>query len=182
MSRHWPPGARIFGLYPLSYPGKLWHRLPIHTSANTPDALDINLFLKNGLDLLFVCDMREGSRRVFVAALAISDSLKNSARRALWISLTNRFRPLGLGGKRFPFLFAFKLLSDIQRRHFKMTQELTLALAALQGVMKDHGILDFEREYRGKIEEMRRGKLGQEIGQDMQVFDQRLRDLEKQLQ
>jgi len=69
----------------------------------------------------------------------------------------------------------------MQRQQFHAIQELVLGIVALQRVMEDQGYPNFQKEYRAKIQDLRRGELGQKIAQDVAAFEQTLRQAKTDL-
>jgi len=62
-------------------------------------------------------------------------------------------------------------LCEVQRQMFFMTQELTLGIVALQRMMEEKSP-GFEKACHAKIQDLRRGELGQKLAQDKAAFEQ----------
>lgn len=62
-------------------------------------------------------------------------------------------------------------LCEIQRQQFHSTQELVLGIVALQRMMEERDP-GFEKACHAKIQDLRRGELGQKLAQDKAAFEQ----------
>jgi len=62
-------------------------------------------------------------------------------------------------------------LCEVQRQMFFATQELTLGIVALQRMMEEKSP-GFEKACHVKIQDLRRGELGQKLAQDKAAFEQ----------
>lgn len=62
-------------------------------------------------------------------------------------------------------------MCEIQRQQFQAAQELVLGIVALQRMM-DERFPGFEKECHARIQDLRRGELGQRLARDKAAFEQ----------
>jgi hypothetical protein len=77
---------------------------------------------------------------------------------------------------------AISRLCQLQREHFLITLELTTVLAAAREVMKNQGYEDFLSNLQTKTLQLKQGDIGDKNAQDIQRFDQGIRELLASLQ